>query len=420
MTLSLFVRRQTLWLWLAVATGVGFVGCSRSSDVTSPKKQVKDTSPVIAQVGSLTITANEFRRRYKARKNKKQSPEDFLKVLKEEKLLLMAAREKKLQNSRTVHKAGEKMAVRLALKQGFEGFFRPSMIREEVLKEQYTRNPYEFNRPVLIRVVHLLARFPLRPRHNDKDLLKQEQKALPAIKARAKKLSEQMLATLKQLDVKTWKDFEKYGLEQMKKLNRPDERLQKWYTRFRASLKLKRTKASKDLWTRIKSHKYKLMKLPFCVYCADMLRDIDRFINGHENRQKFIKAKAIKQLLSRLNYRANGMMETVRYERLNGFPRKAQHPFPAMVEPFTKAAYALKNKTYSQLPIKTKFGYHIIFRVETSKAHHVPYAKARKRIRDAVYQAMKRKQFLRWTKLKYHEYKINVDLQRLRKISKLK
>ena len=312
------------------------------------------------------------------------------------------------------------MAILIALRSGFAKYFSPSMVKESILKEQYKFNPQEFNRPVLTRVVHLLARFPRSSNPKDPSIQKKEKKARPALLKKAKLLSQKLLEAIRKEKIKTWQEFESFGSRQMKQLNRPDERLQTWFNGLRSFLKVQKTKATPAFWKQVKRRKHALLPLTFCAYCPQIVRLLDQFINRNENIHKTIQTGEIKRLLTQLNYKANSKVEFVRYERLPGFPRKAQAPFPAMVDPFAKATYELKDGTYSQAPVKTSFGYHIIFRVETAKAHHVPYKIARKRILEAVYRGLKRKKFIAWTKLKFHEHKIDVNLAKLKRMSKLK
>ena len=49
-----------------------------------------------------------------------------------------------------------------------------------------------------------------------------------------------------------------------------------------------------------------------------------------------------------------------------------------MVKPFADAAFALKKGTFTKKPVKTQFGYHVIYVEDKKKAQNVPFEKAKK------------------------------------------
>ncbi len=51
-----------------------------------------------------------------------------------------------------------------------------------------------------------------------------------------------------------------------------------------------------------------------------------------------------------------------------------------MVKPFADAAFALKKGTFTKKPVKTQFGYHVIYVEDKKKAQNVPFEKAKKNI----------------------------------------
>ncbi len=55
-----------------------------------------------------------------------------------------------------------------------------------------------------------------------------------------------------------------------------------------------------------------------------------------------------------------------------------------MVKPFADAAFALKKGSYTTKPVKTQFGYHVIFLEEKKKAQNVPFAEAKKKIEQSL------------------------------------
>ncbi len=55
-----------------------------------------------------------------------------------------------------------------------------------------------------------------------------------------------------------------------------------------------------------------------------------------------------------------------------------------MVKPFADAAFALKKGTFTKKPVKTQFGYHVIYVEDKKKAQNVPFAKAKKNIEQSL------------------------------------
>ncbi len=51
-----------------------------------------------------------------------------------------------------------------------------------------------------------------------------------------------------------------------------------------------------------------------------------------------------------------------------------------MVKPFSDAVFAMKKGEVSVEPVKTQFGYHVIYVEETKEAKTVPYKEAKARI----------------------------------------
>ncbi len=55
-----------------------------------------------------------------------------------------------------------------------------------------------------------------------------------------------------------------------------------------------------------------------------------------------------------------------------------------MVKPFADAAFALKKGTFTKKPVKTQFGYHVIFVEDKKDAQNVPFEKAKKKIEQSM------------------------------------
>jgi len=55
-----------------------------------------------------------------------------------------------------------------------------------------------------------------------------------------------------------------------------------------------------------------------------------------------------------------------------------------MVKPFADAAFALKKGTFTKKPVKTQFGYHVIFVEDKKKAENVSFEKAKKNIEQSL------------------------------------
>ncbi len=81
-----------------------------------------------------------------------------------------------------------------------------------------------------------------------------------------------------------------------------------------------------------------------------------------------------------------------------GFFRKGQ-----MVKPFSDAAFALKAGEFTKTPVKTQFGYHVIYVEEKKPAQTIPFAKIKEKIKQQLhmqkFQALVKKEV---EKLKKH------------------
>jgi len=55
-----------------------------------------------------------------------------------------------------------------------------------------------------------------------------------------------------------------------------------------------------------------------------------------------------------------------------------------MVKPFADAAFALKKGTFTKKPVKTQFGYHVIFVEDKKKSENVSFEKAKKNIEQSL------------------------------------
>ena len=55
-----------------------------------------------------------------------------------------------------------------------------------------------------------------------------------------------------------------------------------------------------------------------------------------------------------------------------------------MVKPFADAAFALKKGTYTKKPVKTQFGYHVIYVEDKKNAENISFEKAKKNIEQSL------------------------------------
>ena len=72
-----------------------------------------------------------------------------------------------------------------------------------------------------------------------------------------------------------------------------------------------------------------------------------------------------------------------------------------MVLPFSKAAFALKKGEITQKPVKTQFGYHVIYVEDKKDAHILPFDS----VKDKIRQTLKEKEFKQKMELKASELK---------------
>lgn len=77
-----------------------------------------------------------------------------------------------------------------------------------------------------------------------------------------------------------------------------------------------------------------------------------------------------------------------------------------MVEPFSKAAFAMKDGTISTSPVQTQFGYHVIYKEASSKAEIMPLAQ----VKPYIENSLKEEAFKKW---------LDGEIQRLQKSAKI-
>ena len=78
-----------------------------------------------------------------------------------------------------------------------------------------------------------------------------------------------------------------------------------------------------------------------------------------------------------------------------------------MVKPFADAAFALKKGTYTKKPVKTQFGYHVVFVEDKKEAQNVPFEKAKANIE----QSLKVQKFQEHMKKVAKELKSKADIK---------
>ena len=85
-----------------------------------------------------------------------------------------------------------------------------------------------------------------------------------------------------------------------------------------------------------------------------------------------------------------------------GFFTKGQ-----MVKPFSEAAFSLKPGEFTKTPVKTQFGYHVIYVEEKKPAKTIPFEKVKERIKSQL-------------KMKKFQEKIKAEAEKLKKSAKIK
>ncbi|MRI58659.1 MAG: peptidylprolyl isomerase [Epsilonproteobacteria bacterium] len=85
-----------------------------------------------------------------------------------------------------------------------------------------------------------------------------------------------------------------------------------------------------------------------------------------------------------------------------GFFRKGQ-----MVKPFSDAAFSLKPGEFTKKPVKTQFGYHVIYVEEKKPASTTPFAQVKEKIKQQL-------------KMQKFQEKIKAEAEKLRKRAKIK
>ena len=126
------------------------------------------------------------------------------------------------------------------------------------------------------------------------------------------------------------------------------------------------------------------------VYSENLAKEIDTAEIEADIRANYITAKHIlvedealaKEIIQKLNKKAD--FDTLMKEH-NIDPGATERGYTftknEMVKPFEEAAYALKVGEYTKTPVKTDYGYHIIYRVAFDESYiqdSIPY------YRDAI------------------------------------
>lgn len=78
-----------------------------------------------------------------------------------------------------------------------------------------------------------------------------------------------------------------------------------------------------------------------------------------------------------------------------------------MVEEFSEAAWKLKDNTYSKTPVKSEYGYHIIYKVKTYPAKDAVFKDVKDKVKEEYIQNNLASDYEKWIKEKMIEYKVN-------------
>lgn len=407
------------WAWCCLMFAVvGLAGCERTPATKSP---TKEPSRVLAWVGKTPILEKDFLSRYLQSKTK-QDPQVFLQGLIDEEILWQRAQASDLSKSRQVREETQKAMIARLLKVGFEKANNPQTIPVGLVWEVYNLRTNEFNQPVLLETVHVLASKPklfsrraVRGKKPPPPSPK-EQALLDAEWKRRQGILMEILATLKAKKVRTKEEFGKAILPFVRKYNVRRPSVLRALELVLSSLQLdeKMTRLSMSLLLRdlIKQ----VPNEALCSTCQDTRRFLFGWSRALGKAKKPMSMRSRKRLEGFARRLLQSTETVLRLEAVPAFPKKPTQGFSNVVPPYAKAAYALKDGEFSQSPVDTDFGWHIIFRLKARPPKSKAFAEVEGRIRKEIFGLQKKQMFRHWLDGLLANHKAKIFLDRLKKV----
>lgn len=399
-------------------------GCPTTPSTPSaqPPSQPKAKGEVLATIGTTRITRREFEEAYK-QDGHGVEPQDFLKQYIEQKLLFFEARKKGLGKEEQVRHLTRKALAQSAIKSGFEKWFTAKSISILEVRKIYNERRYEYIKPKRVKAWHILALFPRSL--NTKPRRRKGAPEPTAAEAAAKKaareqiitstkaLAAEVLASLKKLNPKTTVAFRAAALPFIHKANRPDPRLNDWFKQLGLVLQTQRNKPGRVLALSLFKLRKQLKQIYYCDLCNAMSAHLKRYVDRWVGLQKKpADNKSFNAFYSTIKHASQRPLERLRVRDLKTFS------YQDMVAPFAKAAFSIKDQSFSQELVRTKFGFHIIFRYGTLPASSVPFSQVAPDIRKEIYQKRLPKMFRRWLFAVKKRYDIKRYYERLKILHK--
>lgn len=395
---------------------------------SSKKNQNKlSTKEVIATVGkTYVITQKAFLKRYK-KLGAGVDPQLFLQRMIDEKLLLIQAQKNHLRTTPYVQKIWRKALSQGLLKYSFEKTYNPNSINQLEVRKAYNARRYMYVQPNRVQAWHILVRLPNSVLKEDSATRKKrtkleeswsqkERKERRESKAkvyqRALQLAWTIQRAVEQKKPTTGRAFQKIAFPFVRQYNRPISALRSWFKEFHELVKDSQNHPAQRLAKALQPLQRKLHKMYYCDMCIALDDHIQRHIRLFSKSTKLPSPKELSQFYTIARRGIQQSIERVRVRNLGAFS------YQSMLEPFAKAAFSIPNKAYTHKPIRTKYGYHIIFRSGFIPASSVPFEKVAPSLRKALYTKRASKLFRRWL---YHikkKYEIKRFYTRLKTINK--
>ncbi len=393
--------------------GVG-CGCTKTSSPTGKTPKLAKPQHVLAQVGTSVITKEEFIQTYQ-QYGAGQTPRHFLQGMIRERMMLLEAKKRQLQYTPVVLHTVRQGLVRTLLHRDFEQWFTPNSIESLIVRKYYNEHIRKFYRPTMAKVVHVLVREPVSPRQR-RGLSDAEKKALGPAKRKVLKLGKELNRLMQQANPKSAKEFLAVAEKFKRRINTAHPQLQAWYKGFAQVMKRYESRSTPMLTKALKWKSQQLRHLIFCTSCRFLRVNLilARLRKWKKRYKEKVPVVVQRQLLDILKKSCDAPRRLVVVEKLPFFPEVPTRGWPSMVDAFSKATFSIKDGTYTKELVKTSFGYHLIFRIKTSKLRHIPLLRAAPKIRRGLFQAMRPRKYKQWLQLIYKKYKPVGYLRRLR------
>jgi hypothetical protein len=395
---------------------LGITGCPNPKHPTSQHTPKTKQSEIIAQVGTLTITRQAFEKSYQ-RHGQGIEPKAFLRKMIDEQLLFQEAQRHQLDKTPHIQAVVRKALAQYALKKSFEAGFNPKSIGPLRLQKAYNDRKYLYVKPAKVAAWHILALYPFTVQRG----LTKKQKALfsqaeitalnkkrEAIRQRVKQLAVQARQAVRKANPKNPEAFKAAVAHLLQSQNKQDPALLAWFKRFHKVVIQHKKTPAKKLAKALTPLLRELQMRPFCDMCFALADHISGLRENWLFEGRPAKPKDLQRLYDTTLRGVRLPVERIRVRNLREFS------FQDMVKPFAKAAFGLKDGTYTPNLVATKFGYHIIFRVGHTDASSIPFQKAAPGIRSELYRKQAPKMFRRWLYFIQKRYTIKRYYNRLK------